>query len=515
MPTERIAMHRIKELLRLKYECALSFERIARALKVSKGVVAKYVRAAEVSGLDWPALQALDDEALEQRLNLRHGRGPAQRYIAPDFAHVHQELKRKGVTLALLWEEYRQAQGEASYQYSRFCDLYREFARRLKRSMRQTHRAGEKLFVDFAGDTAPIVDPGSGEIRRAHIFVAVLGASNYTYACATAAETQADWLGGIGRALTFIGGVPELIVPDNPRALIGDANRYEPRLQRAVAEFAAHYSTVILPARPYRPQDKAKAEVGVQIVQRWILARLRHRRFFSLAELNAAIAELLSDLNRRPFRKLPGCRQEAFETLDRPALRPLPATPFQLAQWKTCKANIDYHIEIDEHYYSVPNALVRQEIDVRLTTSSVECFFKGKRVAVHLRSHRRGAHTTLPEHMPASHRAHAEWSPGRMLDWAMTIGPRTGDVVRYQLESRPHPEQGYRACLGIMRMARQYGKERLEAACARAVALGATRYRSIASILKAGLDRQPLPETTQPELALPTHGNVRGSNYYH
>ncbi len=261
--------------------------------------------------------------------------------------------------------------------------------------------------------------------------------------------------------------------------------------------------------------EKAKVEVGVQIVQRWILARLRHRRFFSLAELNAAIAELLADLNRRPFRKLPGCRQEAFEKLDRPALRPLPATAFQLAQWKRCKANIDYHIEVDEHYYSVPNALVRQEIDVRLTTSSVECFVKGKRVAAHVRSHRRGVHTTLPEHMPASHRAHAQWSPGRMLNWALTIGPRTGDVVRYQLESRPHPEQGYRACLGIMRMARQYGKDRLEAACARAVALGATRYRSIASILKAGLDRQPLPESAQPELALPAHGNVRGSTYYH
>lgn len=515
MPTERIAMHRIKELLRLKYECALSFERIARALKVSKGVVAKYVKAAEVSGLDWPALQVLDEEAVERRLNLRHGRGTAQRHVAPDFARVHQELKRNGVTLALLWEEYRQAQGEASYQYSRFCDLYREFAKRLRRSMRQTHRAGEKLFVDFAGDTVPIIDAGSGEIRRSHIFVAVLGASNYTYACATAAETQADWLGAIGRALTFIGGVPELIVPDNPRALIGEANRYDPKLQRVVAEFAAHHSTVILPARPYRPQDKAKVEVGVQIVQRWILARLRHRQFFSLAELNAALTELLDDLNRRPFRKLPGCRKDAFETLDRPALRPLPATAFQLAQWKTCKANIDYHIEVDEHYYSVPNALVRQQIDVRLTTGAVECFVGGKRVAVHVRSHRRGLHTTLPEHMPASHRAHAEWSPGRLLNWAMTIGPRTGDVVRYQLESRPHPEQGYRACLGIMRMARQYGKQRLEAACARAVALGAMRYRSVASILKAGLDRQPLPEPAQPELALPTHGNVRGSTYYH
>lgn len=515
MAAERIAMHKIKELLRLKYECALSFERIGRALRVSKGVVAKYVKAAEVAGLDWAQIRDLDEEALERRLSLRSGRGAAHGYVAPDFAHVHQELKRKSVTLALLWEEYRQGTGEAAYQYSRFCDLYRAFARSLKRSMRQTHRAGEKLFVDYAGDTVPVIDATTGEMRRAHIFVAVLGASNYTFACATAAETQVDWLGGLGRALQFIGGTPELIVPDNPRAMIGEANRYEPEPQRAVAEFAAHYGTAVLPARPYRPQDKAKVEVGVQIVQRWILARLRNQRFFSLAELNTAIATLVDDLNRRPFKKLPGCRRDAFESLDRPALRPLPATPFQYAQWKKARANIDYHVEVDGHYYSVPHALVRQEIEIRLTVGSVECFFKGKRIAAHPRSARPGAHSTVPEHMPASHRAHAEWTPGRMLNWAATLGPATTEIVRYQLESRPHPEQGYRACLGVMRLAKTYGQSRLEAACARAMALGARRYKSVASILKAGLDRQPLPGTAQTELTLPSHGNVRGSSYYH
>ncbi|SDH05090.1 IS21 family transposase [Propionivibrio dicarboxylicus] len=515
MAAERIAMHKIKELLRLKYECALSFERIGRALKLSKGVVAKYVKAAQVAGLDWAQIRALDEEALEHRLALRTGRGKSRGHVAPDFAAIHQELKKNGVTLALLWEEYRQTRGEAAYQYSRFCDLYRDYAKGLKRSMRQTHRAGEKLFADYAGDTVPVIDAATGEIRRAHIFVAVLGASNYTYACATAAETQADWLDGLGRALQFIGGVPELIVPDNPRALIGQANRYEPEPQRAMAEFAAHYGTAVLPARPYRPQDKAKVEVGVQIVQRWILARLRHRRFFLLAELNEAIADLVDDLNRRPFRKLPGCRRDAYESLDRPALRPLPATPFQYAHWKKARANIDYHVEVDGHYYSVPHALVRQEIEVRLTPNSVECFFKGKRVAAHQRSPHRGAHSTVPEHMPVSHRAHAEWTPGRMLNWAATLGPATTQIVRFQLESRPHPEQGYRACLGIMRLARQYGPERLEAACARAIALGACRYKSVASILKAGLDRQPLPGAQQRELILPTHANVRGASYYH
>jgi len=508
-------MHKIKELLRLKYECSLSFERIARALGVSKGVVAKYVKAVEVAGLKWPQVRELDEAELEQRLKHRHGRGAGACFTAPDLALVHQELKRKGVTLALLWEEYRQGQVDSAYQYSHFCNLYREFAKTLKRSMRQTHRAGEKLFADYAGNTVPLIDAKTGEISRAHIFVAVLGASNYTYACATAAETQADWLGGLGGAFAFVGGVTELIVPDNPRALIGEANRYNPQPQRAASEFAAHYGTVILPARPYRPQDKAKVEVAVQIVQRWILARLRRRRFFSLAELNAAIAELLEDLNRRPFKKLPGCRREAFESLDRPVLRPLPATPFQYAQWRKARANIDYHVEVDGHYYSVPQALVRQAIEIRLTIGSVECFFKGKRVAAHPRSHRRGAHSTVPEHMPAAHRAHAEWSPGRMLNWATTMGPGTCEIVRYQLESRPHPEQGYRACLGVMRLARQYGKERLEAACLRATALGARRYQSVASILKSGLDRQPLPGTAQAELKLPIHANVRGPKYFH
>ncbi len=508
-------MHRIKELLRLKYECALSLERIARALGMSKGVVAKYVTAAKVAGLDWPQLRGMDEAELDARLNLRHGRGAGAGHAPVQLAYVHQELKKKGVTLALLWEEYRQGQGEAAYQYSRFCDLYREFARTLKRSMRQTHRAGEKLFADYAGDTVPVTDATSGEIRRAHIFAAVLGASNYTYACATAAETQADWLAAIGGALNFIDGVPEMIVPDNPRALIGHPNRYDPKPQRTVAEFAAHYGTVILPARPRKPQDKAKVEVGVQIVQRWILARLRHRRFFSLAELNGAVAELLKDLNHRPFQKLPGCRRQAFESLDRPVLKPLPATPFPYAQWRRSRANIDYHIEVDGHYYSVPHALVRQEIELRLTTGSVECFFKGKRVAAHPRNPRRGTHSTIPEHIPASHRAHAEWSPGRMLNWAQTIGPSTCHLVRHQLESRPHPEQGYRACLGVMRLARQYGPARLEAACARAVALGAPRYRSLASILKLGLERHPLPNSAQAELTLPVHDNVRGPAYYH
>jgi len=516
MPTERIAMRQIRELLRLKYECRLSHARIAAALGLSKGVVAKYVKLAARAGLTWEEARELDEVELEGRLG---SGGPASAvlagYVQPDFALVHEELKRKGVTLALLWEEYVGAHAGPTYRYSRFCDHYREFARRLQPSMRQVHRAGEKLFIDYAGDTVPIVDAASGEIAPANVFVAVLGASNYTFACATATQSQADWLAAIGKALSFIGGVVEVIVPDNARALIARPDRYEPLVNRTVEEFAAHYGTVILPARPYRARDKAAAEAAVLLVQRWVLARLRHRRFFSLEELNAAVAELLVELNARAFKKLPGTRASAFEALDRPALKPLPATPFQYASWKKARVNIDYHVEVLGHFYSVPYQLVRQEVEVRLSATSVECFVRGKRVAAHARSARRGGYTTCPEHMPASHRAHLEWSPGRLLNWALSVGPQTRDLVRHLLEHKPHPEQGYRACLGLMRLARQYGAARLEAACERAARIHAPTYRSAASILKAGLDRQPLPQTEQAELELPAHANVRGRTYYH
>lgn len=363
-------MRKIRDVLRYRHSTDLNLEAIARALNISKGVVAKYLRLAADAGLGWPLPDDLDDGALERRL-YRQPTARAAAFIEPDYAHVHQELKRKGVTLILLWEEYRASANDAAYQYTAFCTRYRAWAGKLKRSMRQTHRGGEKLFADYAGPTIPIIDAATGEIRPASIFVAVLGASSYTFACATPGQTRADWLTGIGRALAFIGGVPELIVPDNPRALVSVANRYEPELNRATLEFAQHYSTVVLPARPRKPQDKAKVEVGVQVVERWIMARLRHRQFFTIAELDAAIAELLPALNNRPFQKLPGCRREAFEQLDAPYLRALPATRFVLAAWKHASVNIDYHVEYDGHYYSVPHALARQKVELHITRSTI------------------------------------------------------------------------------------------------------------------------------------------------
>lgn len=513
MPAPRVAMRRIREVLRLKLLCGLSHREIARALGVSLGAVSHYGRLAKQAGLAWAEVEAIDEAQLEARLMPRAA--PVGRRVLPDFAAIHQELKRKGVTLQLLWEEYVAAhRGGTTYRYTQFCQRYADWVGTLKRSMRQVHRAGEKCFVDFAGQTVPIFDLAGSQAERAHIFVAVLGASNYTFACATAAESMPEWLGAISLALEFYGGVPAMLVPDNPKALIAEADRYEPLANRTVLDFAAHYGTVVLPARPYKPRDKAKVEAGVQLVERWILARLRHQRFYRLAQLNAAIAGLLAQLNARAFKKLPGSRRQAFEALDRPALRPLPVTRYEVARFKSVRVNIDYHVEIERHYYSVPHALVRQELEARITRSTVELLHRGRRVASHARSNKRGGYTTVPEHMPASHRAHAEWSPGRLLDWAARIGPAAAALVKHLLETKPHPEQGYRACLGLLAAGRKYGEARLEAACERALAIGSLSRRSVLSILAAGLDQKPLA-AEQTEWQAPLHANVRGPTYYH
>ena len=513
MPTQRKAMRKIKEVLRLKFESQFSHDRIAAACGVAKGTVAKYVRRAEAAGLGWPLPEEMDDAALEAKL-FPHTPALVVHHAPPDFAHIHQELKRKGVTLMLLWEEYHAAHPGHGYGYSQFCLLYKTFRATLKRSMRQVYQAGEKLFIDYSGDKAPVINPETGEIRFAEIFVAVLGASSYAYAEATWSQQLPDWIGSHVRAFEFMGAVPALLIPDNLKSGIKHACRYDPEANSTYADLARYYGTAILPARPREPKDKAHVEAGVLLVQRWILARLRNRQFFSLEELNKAIGELLVDLNNRPFKKLDGCRRSAFETIDRPAMRALPAPRYEFAQWKIVTVSIDYHVEVEGHYYSVPHNLVKQKIDARYTATTVECFFKGKRVAAHMRSYVRGKFTTLAEHMPESHRKHMEWTPGRLLNWALSIGPGTRDVVQWQFDHRPHPEQGYRACLGLLNLSKRYGNERLEAACRRALTIGSPMLKSIKSILEAKLDQQP--ELFKPDaLTLPpTHDNVRGAEYF-
>ncbi|WP_418134132.1 IS21 family transposase [Acidihalobacter ferrooxydans] len=508
MPTPRVPMRKIHEVLRLKHDAGLSHAKIARAVGLSKGAVSKYISLTAAQGIGWPT--ALTEAQLEARLFPAAPR--ASERVEPDFAALHTELKRKGVTRQLLWSEYVAAAGDRAYRYSQYCQLYRDWRARQRRSMRQVHRAGEKTFFDYAGPTVPVIDPASGEIRRAQVFVAVLGASSYTYAEATWTQSLPDWIGSHRRALEFFGGSSALWVPDNLKSAVAQASRYDPTPNSTYAEMAQHYGAAILPARPYKPKDKAKVEVGVQLVERWILARLRHRRFFSLGELNAAIRTLLDALNHRPFQKQPHSRAELFEALDKPALKPLPAQAYEYAEWRVAKPGIDYHLAIGDKLYSVPHALVGHKLDVRLTAATVEVFHKGHRVAVHPRDIP-GRHATIPDHMPKSHRAHAQWSPGRFLNWASDIGPSTHAVVRHQLHDRPHPEHGYRACLGLLSHARRYGKARLEAACRRALMIGAPTYRSITSILAKGLDQQTPHETDA--TPLPDHANVRGAGYYH
>lgn len=508
-------MRRIREVLRLRDECALAYSQIARSLGISKGSVANYLSRAEQAGLTHGEAATLDDAALFARLHPK--RYVFAKFAAPDFGLVHRELKRKGVTLQLLWEEYRESAQAEAYSRSRFCERYQEFVQSLRRSMRQTHVAGEKLFVDYAGQTVPVIDVASGTERRAHIFVAVWGASNFTYAEATWSETKVDWIAAHVNALTHAGGAPALLVPDNPKALISEANRYEPEPNRTYQAMAEHYSCAVLPARPRKPRDKAKVEAGVLLVERWILARLRHRRFYSLAELNAAIAELLVHLNDKPFQKLEGSRRSWFELLERPVLRPLPPTPFEYAEFKRARVSrLDYHVEYERHFYSVPHNLVGQDVELRVTRSTVEILYHHRRIFSHVRSFHKGGYTTVPEHMPASHRAHREWTPQRIVRWAATIGAATETLVTYILESKPHPEQGYRACLGMLSLARKYSERRLEAACERAIAIGAKSRKSVASILEKGLENQPLQRSLIEETpALPVHGNVRGPKYYH
>ena len=512
MPTNRITMRQIRETLRLHLQSNLSYNEVGRALMISKSVAGKYVSLARVAGVDWAIAQTLTDEELEARL-YRPALPRSSYQLTPDFAKVHQELKGAGVTLQLLWEEYAK-DNTLAYKYTSFCVKYREWAMGLKRSMRQIHIGGEKLFVDYAGQTMPIIDASTGEITKAQIFVATFGASNYTYACATARRTTADWIGAQVQALEFFGGVPRLIVPDQTRALIKHPDRYDPQPNRLYDEFACHYGCALLAARPAHPRDKPKVENAVLVVERWILARLRNRRFFSLGELNTAIALLLADLNQRAFKKLPGNRRSAFELLDAPALQPLPAHRFEIFIWKSARVNIDYHVEYEGHYYSVPHALVRTSVELRVTATLVECFSSNQRVACHALSHQRGRHTTIAEHMPASHRAHLEWTPAKLITWGQRIGVSTAAVVTWQLEHRPHPEQGYRACLGLLALVRRYSAERLEAACTRAMAIRAPNLRSVTNILKSGLDRQPslFPATDSPVIL---HENVRGADYYH
>ena len=510
MSQARLSMRKIEEILRLKYEVGLTHRAIAKSCQVSCSTVSEYVTHAKAAGVGWPLPEGMTAEQLEALLY--PNRGSSRRKIPqPNWKYIHKELRSKGVTLSLLWVEYRQEHPDG-YGYSQFCHRYRQWKKGLNPTMRQKHKAGEKLFVDYAGQTMRVVDPETGENREAQIFVATLGASNYTYAEAHWTQSLPNWIAAQVRALAFLGGAPEVIVPDNLKAGVSSPNLYEPDLNLSYQDFARHYRIAIVPARVRKPRDKAKVEVGVQVVERWILARLRNHRFFSLAELNQAIARLLSELNRRKMKHLGQSRLELFQEVDQPALAPLPRRPYEFALWKKARVHIDYHVSFEKHFYSVPYTLTGKEVLIRATDKTVEIFYQRKRVASHPRASLQGRFSTHSVHMPPEHQFYSQWSPQRFLNWAEEIGQQTSELISLALDARGHPEQAYRTCLGVLGLAKRYSPERLEAACQRANVAGIHSYKGVHNILKNKLDQQPLEPAAN--TTLPPHENIRGKNYY-
>lgn len=514
MANRRLSMRKIKEVLRLKWEHGCSNKQIAKSCNIARSTVRDYLRRAKTVGLSWPIVPELDGTALEDLLFPIQPIAPSSHRQMPPMEYLFRESKKKGVTLQLLWYEYKQGNPDG-YQYSQFCHLYRQWVKKLDVTLRQQHRAGEKLFLDYAGQTVPIIDPKTGEIQEAQIFIATLGASNYTFAEATLSQGLPSWIRSHIHAFEFFGGIPHILVPDNLKAGVTNPCRYEPDINPTYQDLAEHYGTTVIPARPGKPRDKAKVESAVLVAERWILAALRNHTFFSLAELNKTIREKLSELNNRRFQKLNTTRRGLFETLDKPALKPLPAHPYEYAEWKKARVNIDYHIEIYHHYYSVPYQLVREQVDVRITSTTLEVLFKNRRLASHKRNYQQGGFTTLKEHMPKSHQRYLHWTPSRIIRWAGKNGPMTQELVTQILKSRPHPEQGFRSCLGIMRLTKSYSPERLENACARALHIRAFSYKSVESILKKGLDQQPLLFGQTEKTTPLSHNNIRGKHYYH
>src|SRR5579859_3237742 len=494
-------MRKLKEVLRLRFELKLGYQQIGRSCSIGVSTVHKYLKRAEAAGVTWPLPEDWDEARVEAMVFPRREPSIAEHDPArtpPDFSAVHEQLRSsKYVTLQLLWEEYRQGNPEG-YRYSRFCELYQRWRSKLDVVLRQEHKAGEKMFVDWAGATIPVHDRLTGRVWRAPLFVAVLGASSYTYAEATRDQQMEAWLQAHVHAFEYWGGIPTLAVPDNAKTSVTRAHRYDPDLNPTYYNFALHCGFVIVPARPYKPRDKAKVENAVQVAQRWIVAALRHRKFFSLEELNEAIRELLTKLNHRPFRKKEGTRASVWEALDKPALKPLPTEPFDLSEWSRARVNIDYHVVFDSNLYSVPYNLVHELVEIRSTPTTVEILYKGTRVASHLRSRGRGQTVSNDEHRPKSHRAHLEWTPSRMVHWAESIGPHTARLFERIMNDKPHPEMGYRGCLGIIRLAAKYSAVRVEAAAERALLTGACRYKSVESTLKNSLDQAPLAPSLPP-----------------
>ncbi len=506
-------MRQIREILRLK-DSGCSDRGIARSVKVSKSTVKKCLDRASDAGLIWPLPEEMSDGALEELLY------PAAQSVLMqakqtgfDCESIHKELKRKYVTLALLWKEY-ESENPQPYSYSQFCKKYKVWAKEQKVWMPQVHKAGEKMYIDYAGMTMPIINPSTGEIHKAQIFVAVLGASGYTFVEATMTQTLPDWIMSHVRAFRYFGGITELVIPDNLKSGVNKAHLYEPEENPTYQEMIAYHGAVVMPSRVRRPKDKSLAEKAVQQAENQILAALRNHQFFSIAELNRAMRPMLEEMNAKPFQKMSGSRLSWFEELDKPALKPLPTAPYRYAEWGKVRANGGYLVSLDDHEYSVPYRLARKKMDIRFTQTTIEVFYQNKRVASHKRSYVKRGKTILPEHMPKAHREMAEWTPDKIMETASKIGANTRTLVAKIMEDSGHEYKGMRACLGVIRLEKRYNTERLEAACTRAIAIGGYSCKSVESILKKGLDKKQPSDATQSTVTKQSHENVRGGAYF-
>jgi transposase len=504
-------MRTIREILRLSWDCKLSQRQIASSCNIARSSVGEYIRRAQAAGLSWPLPADYDDDEKLDKLLFPPQPGTTVQRPLPDFNEISQKLQMKGATLALFWERYK-CENQDGYQYSHFCELYRQWAKTIDVVMRQEHVAGEKLFSDFAGSKLLVTNPHTGEVREAHLFVCALGASSYTYAEAFFSEKSESWCTGHANAFSFMGGSVEIIVPDNPRSVVDKPCPYEPDIHPDFQHMASFFGAAVIPARVKKPRDKAAVEAAVRVATMWIIAVLRDRQFFSLAELNASIRELLERLNNRPFKKLPGSRRTRFETIDKPALKPLPTTPYEYTNIGFARVNLDYHIEASGCLYSVPFQYARKQVEYRQTSKTIEVFLLGRRIASHPRLWIKDSRSTLTDHMPSTHRLYAEWTPQRIIEWATKTGPATAQLVHQIMDRRRYPEQGFRACLGILKLGKTAGTERLELAAQRALAINALSYKHVKLILESKLERLPLPE--KPIQLSIVHDNIRGTSAF-
>lgn len=515
MPQERLTMRKIKEVLRLKWESRLSNRGVGRACKLSCSTVSEYVRRASRAGLSWPLPEGMGEEELYQKLFPEQSQAGEEQKPMPDWEQVHSELRKRGVTLKLLWMEYRESHA-GGYQYTQYCTYYRRWSQQLKPTMRLLHKGGEELEVDYAGMTLSIVSAETGEITQAQIFVATLAASSYTYAEAQSSQTLPNWIGGHVRAFAFFGGLPRLLKPDNLKVGVKSPCYYEPDINPTYQKMAEYYGVGVLPTRVRKPKDKPSVENAVQNVERWVLAPLRKQTFFSVTEANQAMKPLLEALDNRQMEHLGKSRRELFEELDRPALRPLPAQPYEFAIWKSAKVNIDYHVEFEKHFYSVPHQLLHASVEVRATEHMVEIYHQGKQVAIHPRLATPGKYSTRSEHMPPNHRfvldtiGAIQGTPERLLFWGRQIGPLTAQLIEAILASRRYPEQAYRSCLGVLSLSRKHKRQAMETASQRLLNAHLLSYRD----LKAELASLTNTTAEAEQLPLPLHENIRGKTYY-